>query len=151
MIFLQPKKKTKFSKFAKGGNFAVGPESWKKGKKKKEKRRIHQRRRKRSTCCLFYARFIYTNECAQSAHHAYYLVHTLCIPMIISAHLMIRAPLVSTKDVHWNTLHNIWLVAAHFIAPDSTNPAPFKLVVFLRMVGRPYHSPRLGVNIEKLA
>ena len=55
------------------------------------------------------------------------------------------------QDVHQNTLHDIFLAAAHFISPNSTNPAPFKLVVLLlweRMVGLPYHSPR--VEIEEL-
>jgi len=49
-------------------------------------------------------------------------------------------------------MHNIKLAAAHFIAPNRTTPAPFQLVVLLlgeRMVGRPYHSPR--VDIEELA
>ena len=66
---------------------------------------------------------------------------------------------MNTTDVHNrcvlgypDTLHNIWLASAHFIAPKSTNPAPFKLVVLLlgeRLVGLPNHSPR--VNVEELA
>ena len=53
-----------------------------------------------------------------------------------------------TQDVHQNTLHDIFLAAAHFISPNRTNPAPFKLVLLLgeRMVGLPYHGPRVDIE-----